>query len=48
MFMWLYLPIDVWMWLEESISLLLEFNMAVPYRVSLVAGSYVNKSRIFL
>lgn len=48
MFMWLYPPNDIWMWLEEFISLFLEFNMAVPYHVSLVAGSYVNKSRIFL
>jgi hypothetical protein len=48
MFMWLCPPNDIWMWLEESISLFLEFNMAVPYNVSLVAGSYVNKLRIFL
>lgn len=47
-FVWLCPHIDIWMWLEECVSLSVEFNMAVPYHVSLVAGSYVNKSRIFL
>jgi len=36
MFMWLCPPVDVWMCLEESILLLLEFNMAAPYRIYLL------------